>query len=472
MWTRAVTAYLLVGEVIRLTNGALVVADPTAHEDGVERERLEAWQCASWSADSREVERGGVFLAVGGGERFVDEAVSRGAEIAIAETALSGLPTIVVDDVPRAVALLAQYRRQHLAIPVIAIAGSSGKTSTKNLLAAALSPLGLIHSSKRSFNNEIGVPITLLECPPDAQAVVVECGERRRGDLAYLGDIVHPTGVVVTSLGLAHAEFLGGIEGVALECGDLITRSKTWVVAHDADLAEISPHMPPTRERVAVCIEPPSQYEHLVELSVASLEINENGTGHIQGTGKWGPFDATVQLLGKHQARNAAVALAAAARCGVSLADASAAIATVLPAEGRGQMRIREDGLRIIDDSYNANPDSVRAGLEMLAEIPSLRRVAILGEMRELGEGASAAHAAIGRRAGELGIDVLIPLGPYRGELQTGFEERAGAPAITVNVDTMNEIARHIASGDLVLVKASRGAQLERIVELLMESAP
>ncbi len=169
------SGFLTVEEVMNIAEAQLVV--PTNAPQTKVGEALLAHECRDWSPDSREVVAGGVFIAVGGREQFSSDAAQQGALIGLASKALPELPTLIVEDVQAALCRLAQYRRTQLDMPIIAIAGSSGKTSTKNLLAAALTPLGQIHASKRSFNNEIGVPITVLECPVDAGALVVECGE-------------------------------------------------------------------------------------------------------------------------------------------------------------------------------------------------------------------------------------------------------------------------------------------------------
>lgn len=462
------SGFLTVKEVLTLTGGRLEI--PPSQERTVSAEQLEQTECSEWSPDSREVVAGGVFLAVGGGERFALEAAQRGAALAVACEPLAALPTVVVEDVQAMLGRLAQHRRATLHMPVIAVAGSSGKTSTKNLLAAALAPLGEIHASKRSFNNEIGVPITVLECPAEAGALIVECGERKIGDLAYLASIITPDGVVIASLGSAHAEYLGGPDGVARECGDLVARARHWVIAWSEDVRQMVHYVPRGIEvLVAVLGEERSAEEVRVAARILSLELDAHGRATLVGDTPRGSFTSKLGLLGRHQARNAVLAVAAASECGIAPDEAAKAVETAVAERGRGDLRVRNDGMRVIDDTYNANPDSMRAGIELLCEIPSERRVAILGEMRELGEEAEAEHEALGAFTAKAGIDLLIALGPYRVALQAGFASHAGARSATVSITDLEEIPQYVTANDVVLVKASRGARLERVVDLLME---
>lgn len=446
-----------------------------------------------WSADSREVVSGGVFVAIAGGERFAADVVAQGAIAAVAPNPVPGLPTLIAEDPQVALGRLAQLRRTQLNATVIAIAGSSGKTSTKDLLYAALESLGTVHASKKSFNNEIGVPITVLEAPESTSVILAECGERQFGDLAHLGALLKPDGLVITSLGNAHSEFLGGPAGVAQECADLLAATRGWVVAPrevlelvNAAVAENNATLSQGSAGPSDVIEQqilPEQIEVEIHpgvpqaqaaLWVTSLELDEEGTARCSGDSRWGPFDGRTNLMGIHQGQNALLAAAAAAQLGVSISDAFAGMAATRPATGRVTLRRRSDGLRVIDDTYNANPDSVRAALELLEAIPATRRIAILGEMRELGEAAAEAHFAIGALACSLGIDQLIALGAYRGDLRAGFETCSPRDRSAVEITDMQHISDELqlSANDVVLVKASRAAHLETLVaELLGVSA-
>ena len=429
----------------------------------------------SWSFDSRAIQPGACFVAVQGtrdGHDFVADAFAAGASVALVAANRPvaepppGAALVCVDDVlARLQELATAARAARPELRVVGVAGSTGKTSTKDLLAAVLAPLGC-YASPASHNNELGLPMTLLNAPERAGVVVAEMGERRAGDLAHLCEIARPDVGVVTNVGLAHAEHLGGAPGAARVMIELLERlPPDGLAVLNAD-DEWTPALSGASAAPVVTVGVRADADYRIEHVELDASLRPSFTVRGQRV--------TVPLHGEHQVGNAALALAVADRAfGVALDRGAEALATVRPARWRLEVHETRTGVKLLNDVYNANPASMDAALRALTQVPTRgRRIAVLGEMLELGDYSEDAHAAIGRRAAELHVDVLIGVG---GGGRVIVEAAAGGvPEIGTATDAEEAIEVVIAlaaSGDTVLVKASRAVGLEVVVEQLLGAA-
>ena len=386
---------------------------------------------AGVKADSRQVAAGELFVALNTGVQYVDDARARGAI------------TLVPDDQDVALAALAGLVRSRSRAQVVAVVGSTGKTSTKDILRALAGAHVPTIASERSLNNEIGLPLTLLRVEPDTAVVVAEMGMRGRGQIADLCAIARPKIALVTSIGPEHLELLGSVEQVAAANAEAIAAlppGGTAVVP--AGARELDPHL--DRDDIEIRRFGPEAVE---------LE-NGHGTFHLDGHA----IELELPFTQRHQAVNALAALHAYAALGLPLERAGDGVPDIALSPWRGEELPLPGGGFVINDAYNANPDSMRAALEHLAERAGERRkVAILGEMAELGEGSNAFHLEIGALAKELGVEVVGV-----GESARAYDSVAWAP----DAEHAVEAARSaVEPGDAVLVKASRAVGLEGIAD-------
>ena len=375
--------------------------------------------------DSRRVERGDLFVAVGRGVEFRNEALVRGAAA-----------TLVPEQPFEAFAALGSLVRDRSDARVVGITGSTGKTSTKDILAALCAPSARTIAAEASFNNEIGVPLTLCRLEPDTEVCILELAMRGFGQIADLCRIARPHIGVITNVGPVHLELVGSLEGVQRAKGEL-------VAALPAGGTAIVPEEFPV-ERDDIAIVRPGRPE--VE--------REDGRTMVEGVS----FNFTAE----HHVANAAAALAALDALGLPRPER----VDVEFSRWRGEELPLPGGGLLINDAYNANPVSMRAALRQLeANAAGRRRVAILGDMAELGSGAPAYHQEIGREAARHGVEVLLAVG----ELARGYVD-GGVPVTSWAPDAEAaavEAAELVQPGDIVLVKASRAVGLERVAEVL-----
>jgi len=424
--------------------------------------------------DSRQVQPGDLFVALKG-ERFdahdyLDEVVRKGARAVVVERgraeALEGdCAVIEVDDTRRALGRIAAAHRADFDIPAIAVAGSNGKTSTKELIAAQLRQLGEALWSRASFNNEVGVPLTLLELDERHCALVQEVGTNHPGELRPLLEIVRPQIGVITSIGREHLEHFGDLEGVIAEegvlAGMLPADGLLVINGDDPNARRIAGDSAARVVRVG--------FESGNDWSISEAVMTLGGMRFsVRGPART-LEDLHIPLLGRHQVINAVLALAVGTELGLSGEQSRRALGDCTPPKGRLQLS-EENGIRLIDDSYNANADSMAAALATLAELPVAgRRIVVLGDMAELGAHSEAAHREVGRRVAELGMDMLFTVGAM-GYCYAGEAKERGVKVVC-QFDEAAEAAvslrRVLRPGDAVLVKASRSAGLERVLEEL-----
>ena len=413
------------------------------------------------STDSRTVTAGDLFVALSGdrfdGNRFAGQAVERGAAGVVAKRD-SGVTTgqrIEVNDTLTALRDLAAARRSELTMPVVAITGSSGKTTTKDLLAAALPGA---HAAGASFNNEIGVPITVLSCPDDAGFLVVEVGSRGVGHIAYLAPAVRPDVAVVTNLGVAHMETFGTRQRLAAAKGELID------ALGPGGTAVVPVSEPSLQERAAAAVLTFGE-EPGADIVVADVVLDESGCPTFTLRTPEGIVRLGLRLAGAHQALNAAAAVGAGLAAGVALDVLAAGLERAAGSPWR--MEVHRGRFTVIDDSYNANPDSVAAALRTASAVPG-RRLAVLGEMAELGPISRQEHLRVGRMVRDMGFAALVVVGA-----DPGLVEGAGpiARPVADAAAAAAVVSRIVRDGDVVLVKASRAVGLDVVARRLIEEA-
>ncbi len=373
---------------------------------------------------------------------------------------------LVVDDARTAFGKLAAEYRKGFTLPMVAVGGSNGKTTTKELLASVLSQKLKTLSSEASFNNDIGVPTTLLRLDKSHQAAVLEAGTNHPGELAPLVTMIRPKFGVITNIGREHLEFFGDVAGVAQEEGRLAellpADGKLFVNGDNEWTEKVAARTKAQVVRVG------SGKKN--DWCAKKIRLDKNGvTFQVEAPVAEFSGEYRINLLGRHQVTNALFALAVGAELGLAGGEIQRGLAGCQPPKMRLQFW-EANGVRILDDAYNANADSTVAALETLCDLPLQgRRVAILGDMGELGSHSEAAHAEVGRRAAELGIGQLFTVGKM--SVTTARAARdAGLARVIEFADVESAVRamkKFLKPGDVVLLKASRSARLERITETL-----
>jgi UDP-N-acetylmuramoyl-tripeptide--D-alanyl-D-alanine ligase len=421
--------------------------------------------------DSRTPLADGLFVAVVG-ERVDGHDYADGSHAVLGSRPTTA-PTVVVADPVAALGRLARHVLDRLDITVLAMTGSQGKTGTKDYLAAVLRTLAgeaAVVATAANNNNELGVPLTVLRADAGTRFLVVEMGARGVGHLSYLCDIAPPSIAAVLNVGTAHVGEFGGRDQIARAKGELVEALPADGTAIlNADDPLVAAMAPRTRARVVTFGESGElrwRDVHLDELGRPALVLERDGAS------------APVQLLqtGLHQVANASAAAAMAMAAGFGLAEVARALGEATSASRwRMEVHHRADGLTVINDSYNANPDSMRAALEALVAVgePRGRRtVAVLGEMRELGDEHDAGHRAVGADAARLGVDVVVVVGEAASGIAEGARTGAGEVIVTAGREEATAWVRQNAGAeDVVLVKASRGAALEVVAEAILMSS-
>jgi UDP-N-acetylmuramoyl-tripeptide--D-alanyl-D-alanine ligase len=363
---------------------------------------------------------------------------------------------------------------------VVGITGSTGKTSTKDLTAAALAPAGPVGASPVSFNNEIGVPLTLLSAPSGTVAVVVEMGARGIGHIATLAAVARPTIGVITNIGMAHAEFFGSREEVALGKGELVEALPAGghaVLNADDDMT------PGLRARTGAAVLTAGTSAG-ADVRFSAVQLDDELRPAFRLDTPWGSADVPpLPVRGAHQAANAAFAVAVAGVVGLGLTDALAGLAGATGSPLRMDLRRSPAGLIVLNDSYNANPTSMAAAVDSLAGLGAGRRFAVLGRMAELGPHATPEHYRLGKLVAAAGVETLVVVAgapqpggpggvssPELAALADGAREN-GVEALVVAhpEEAVDALTPRLRPGDAVLVKASRVAGLERVAAALLE---
>ncbi len=431
------------------------------------------------STDSRTLKRGELFVALRGenfdGHNFVESAAKAGAAGAIVDSTWKGkvpenFALILAEDPLQAYQKLAANYRRSLSLKVVAITGSNGKTSTKDFAAAVLARGFRVTKTEGNFNNHVGLPRTILEATSQDEVAVWEIGMNHPGEVAALAKLAAPDVAILTNIGVAHIEFMGSREAIAVEKGALVkavdAQGTVILNADDPFTASIA-----ARARAKVIL------AGTTAGTIRASEISQSGSGTdftmLEGAHR---CRAQLPVPGLHMVQNAMLAVAAGRVFGLSLEDCAAGLVAAPLTKAR--LQIKEiHGVQFIDDTYNANPESMKAALRTLVELDADgKRIAVLGEMGELGSESERGHREVGETAATFGIDQLITIGDL-GELIAraaqagGLEKTTAVRSTSEAAELLGEIAE---LGDLILVKGSRSARTERVIEAfgLRDSSP
>ena len=459
--------------IAEVTRGELVSGSPDMMINGV-------------SVDSRSIAAGCAFAAFVGdhvdGHAFIAEAIDAGARavlvtrfdermrVVFERARRREAAVILVADMGAAVAALARYHRSRLACPVIGVTGSTGKTTTKDFLAAALGTKLRVTATPGNRNNELGVPLTVLEAGSDTDVLVVEMGMRGTGQIAALCDIARPTHGLVTNIGQTHMELLGTQEAIMHAKGELVrcipAEGRLFLNGDDVW----------SRELATDSVAPVTYYGTRKgnDVRVDDISVDEDGKPSMVLRAGRRHAPVTLPVPGRHNAYNAAAAAAVALDLGLTLREVAEGLASAALTEWRMQVFTVASGVTVVNDAYNANPTSMRAAVTALRDMRADgRRIAVLGDMAELGSLAELAHFRLGEEVARAKIDVLVVVGELARRIGEGARAE-GMPVEAVRAcaaaDEASEVLDDLLEpGDVVLVKASRSLGLERVVEGIVQ---
>ncbi|MCW3053236.1 MAG: UDP-N-acetylmuramoyl-tripeptide--D-alanyl-D-alanine ligase [Chthonomonadales bacterium] len=429
--------------------------------------------------DTRQGAMGALFFALQGenadGHRFVGRAFAAGAVAAIVSERVEGVEgtQLVVPDTLQALGDLANAYRRQFDIPVIGITGSVGKTSTKEMMAAALRTQVRVLANEKNYNNEIGVPLTLFGLRREHQVAIIEMGMRALGEIDRLAEIAAPTVGVITNIGYAHIERVGSREGIAQAKAELLPHLPKEGVAVLME-SEFAPYLRdhvPAGARIVWCGFGDDSSAEVVALGEGSETLQVRVAGEV--------YEVPLAVVGTHHHANALLALAVAQVLEVPIPQAIAALSVWEGAEGRMTIRTTAEGLTVLDDCYNAGPESMRAALKTLRQMAGDGGVAVLGDMREMGEYAAGLHFALGPEVLDAHLRLLITVGETTPEIVRGAqikaaEKQAAMPQLehfATTAEATEHIREWVHSGDTVLVKGSRAMEMEYIVATLTGEA-
>jgi UDP-N-acetylmuramoyl-tripeptide--D-alanyl-D-alanine ligase len=434
----------------------------------------------SYVIDTRQLEPGGAFFALQGahadGHDFLDRAARSGAAVAVVqrepEAGQPAPPALIrVDDSVAALGRCGEWVRRRLdKARWIAVTGSNGKTTTKDLIGEGLSATRRVHRTPGNLNNQLGVPLTLLRCPADVEIVVVEMGMNQAGEIASLMRIVDPDIGLVTNVRAAHLGAFGSLEDIAAAKGEL------FALLRDDAAAAVNLDDMHVRVQAARHVGPRVTFGQTAGTDLRLEDLHNCFIPGVEMTFRHGERSRRLQLRlgGAHAAFNALAALAVVAAAGEDIDAAAERMARFEAGAGRGKVHRLRGGMILIDDSYNSSPAALASILETLRlSEPVGRRVLVMGDMLELGRVEGALHREAGKRAAAAGVKLLVAVGPLsRSAVETA--RRAGVAEVYHHPDSQRAaeaIADFVRDGDLIVVKGSRAMRMERVVESLLSAA-
>jgi UDP-N-acetylmuramoyl-tripeptide--D-alanyl-D-alanine ligase len=449
------TFFLTITDILNATKGTLLSGDASGAIRRV-------------STDTRTIGAGDLYVALSGptfdGHNFVSEAFSKGAAgvLVTKPVAQASGPVIQVTDTLFALGEIARSWRDRFSVPVVGVTGSAGKTTTKDMLTAALSASGAVSATKGNLNNLIGLPRTILELNESHKHAVWEMGMNAFGEIARLTEIARPDVGLITNVGRAHLEGLGSIEGIAKAKGEMFlglgNDACAVVNADDPHIVKL-----PTKARKITFGFAPGS-----DVFGSDLIMGEGGMTLVVTISGQEYLDR-FPFIGEHFARNWLAVCAVAKALNVPQDVIREGIKNFAPGKMRGETTTLPSGATLVNDAYNANPESMKASFGAFEQrFPDKRRIVILGEMFELGDSAAALHHEVGRDAALEGMDLLFAVGGHASDYASGFEAAGKKARVFAS---KSELAKHVksllAANDAILVKGSRGSKMEEVADLL-----
>lgn len=413
--------------------------------------------------DTRTLQTGQLFVALHGpnfdGHDYLAEAKAKGAAACMVEKPVANCSALIVGDTRLALGQLARVWRHHFAMPLVAVTGSNGKTTVKEMLASIFARLGEVLATRGNLNNDIGVPLTLLGLDSRHTSAVVELGANHAGEIAYLTAIAEPNVAVITNAASAHLEGFGTLNGVANAKGEIFQGLKedgTAIINADDEFASLWRGLAKDKKVLSFGLQNPADI-------AAQWQVGDRGS-QIHVSTPEGKVKLQLALLGEHNVMNALAAIAAAQAAGVKLTTIKAGLEAMQPVAGRLQLKAGIHGSRIIDDTYNANPASLAAAIEVLAGFAG-KHILVLGDMGELGDDARESHAQAGRFARAHGVDRLYTVGPMAAAAVEAFGKEA--QQCDSHEAASKALQQELTDDATVLVKGSRLSRMERVVQRL-----
>ncbi len=422
-----------------------------------------------FSIDSRHIKPGQLFIAIVGdrfdGHNFVELAKQRGAVAALVDRPMeSDLPLLQVVDTRKALGAMATHHRHHFSIPIIALTGSCGKTTTKEMIVAILHESGSVLTNHKNFNNEIGVPLTLLNLTAQHRYAVIEMGANHRGEIASLSQMTSPDVALITNIEPAHLQGFGSMAGIAQAKAEifsgLATKGVAIINADDNFSDTWQQQLVPYRVlRFGL--------SHKADFSATLIQVDAQGkASFILQTPSGEACSIGLTLPGQHHVMNALAAAAAASQLGARLVEIKAGLEKIQPVPGRINIITTKNGATLIDDSYNANPGSVAVALKLLAHYPG-RHIFVMGDMGELGENADRYHREIGQLAKELNVEEVYTCGTL--SALTAEEFGVNATHYTHQEALISALKLRLQNKVTMLIKGSRSARMDQVVAALTD---
>lgn len=445
-------------EIVKATKGALL-------------KEADVKEIKAVSTDTRKIEEGTMFIALKGenfnGNNYVLDAFNKGAKIAIVDEVKYDLnelkedvALIKVQNTGRALMDLAKFYREKLGLKVVGITGSAGKTSTKDLVAAVLSYKYKVFKTKGNFNNEIGLPLMILELDSTYDVAILEMGMRGLGQIKELAEIASPDLGIITNIGISHIEILKTRENILkakMEIATFFDKNNTLVVCGNDDFLGALPE---------------AEYK-IVKTGVGeNFEIGAKNIALEELSSKFTVYDGekeeefSLDMPGEHNISNLMLGIAIAKELGVSFEEMKRGLNNIEATSMRLEL-IKKDGFSILNDCYNSSPVAVKSAIDVIKNIEGKRRIAVLGTMRELGHKSEEAHEEIGKYAKENGIEKVLCFGDFSENIKEGYGE--GCTVYKNKEELINDLLNIICEGDIILVKASRSLKFEEITKALLE---
>ncbi|WP_283693401.1 UDP-N-acetylmuramoyl-tripeptide--D-alanyl-D-alanine ligase [Clostridium perfringens] len=445
-------------EIVKATKGALL-------------KEADVKEIKAVSTDTRKIEEGTMFIALKGenfnGNNYVLDAFNKGAKIAIVDEVKCDLnelkedvALIKVQNTGRALMDLAKFYREKLGLKVVGITGSAGKTSTKDLVAAVLSDKYKVFKTKGNFNNEIGLPLMILELDSTYDVAILEMGMRGLGQIKELAEIASPDLGIITNIGISHIEILKTRENILkakMEIATFFDKNNTLVVCGNDDFLGALPE---------------AEYK-IVKTGVGeNFKIGAKNIALEELSSKFTVYDGekeeefSLDMPGEHNISNLMLGIAIAKELGVSFEEMKRGLKNIEATSMRLEL-IKKDGFSILNDCYNSSPVSVKSAIDVMKNIEGKRRIAVLGTMRELGHKSEEAHEEIGKYAKENGIEKVLCFGDFSENIKEGYGE--GCTVYENKEELIKDLLNIICDGDIILVKASRSLKFEEITKALLE---